>query len=469
MPEKTRKVERIAPLTIAKKLAFASIFANTPLSGWLSGPRMRLIYNLLFTILFVLSSPYYFLKMWRRGNWRLGFGQRFGLFSADLQARLNGRPVLWLHAVSVGEAGICAQLIQLLAPRLPDCQLLVSTTTTTGMGELQKKLPDNVIKIYYPADFWWGVRRALAVIKPRAIILVEAEFWPNLLWQALDRKIPLFLVNARVSDRSFKGYKRAGFLFRSIFARFRAAGCQDADDAARLEQLGFQKRAIHLVGNLKFDLCVPPDRIGVAAMLNQLGVHKDARVLVCGSTHDGEEAILGAMFLRLRQTYPDLFLIMVPRHFERAKEVSDDLERCKLQFARRTEITPETRFAPGQVNCLLVDSTGELVFFYRHATVVFVGKSLTAKGGQNPIEAAALGKAVVFGPNMQNFRTVARALVRANGAVQVANSEDLEKTISSLLENAARRSELGANAMRFVQQSSGATARTIDFLVAEGV
>lgn len=204
-------------------------------------------------------------------------------------------------------------------------------------------------------------------------------------------------------------------------------------------------------------------------MLNQLGVHKDARVLVCGSTHDGEEAILGAMFLRLRQTYPDLFLILVPRHFERAKEVSSDLERCKLRFVRRTDITSETRFAPGQVDCLLVDSTGELVFFYRHATVVFVGKSLTAKGGQNPIEAAALGKAVVFGPNMQNFRPIARALLRANGAVQVANPAELEKTISDLLENAARRSELGVNAMSLVQQSSGATARTIDFLVAEGV
>lgn len=429
---------------------------------------MRLIYNLFFTIGFIFSAPYYFLKMWRRGNWRTGFGQRFGLYSRELQAQLAGKKVIWLHAVSVGEAGICVQLIKLLSPKLQGCQLVVTTTTTTGMGELQKRLPESVLKIYYPADFWPGVRQAFKVIHPEAIILIEAEFWPNLLWRALDSNIPLYLVNARVSDRSFAGYKRVKFFFGPIFSRFRAVGCQDADDAQRLQTLGFKKETIHTVGNLKFDLSLPPDRLGVPAMLEQLGIPPTARVLVCGSTHDGEESILAQMFLRLRRTVPDLFLVLVPRHFERAKDVSADLERAGVKFVRRSEVTPQTRRAPGEIDCLLVNTTGELVHFYRHATVVFVGKSLTAEGGQNPIEPAALGKPVVFGPNMQNFRPIVRALLRTNGAIQVADVIELEKTIGELLENPAHRAELGANAERLVRQSSGATQRTVEFLVTNG-
>ena len=345
---------------------------------------MRLIYNLLFTIGFVLSAPYYFVKLWRRGNWRTGFGQRLGFFSADLRERLKGRRTIWLHAVSVGEAGICAQLIQQLAPQLRDVQLVVSTTTTTGMGVLEKKLPPEVLRIYYPIDFWFGVRRALNVIHPQAIILVEAEFWPNLLWQSLDRGVGLFLVNARVSDRSYKGYQRVQFLFGPIFKRFEAAGCQNQEDAQRLLTLGFAQQAVRVVGNLKFDLAVPPDRLGVEAMLRQIAVPEGAPLLVCGSTHDGEEAILAGIFGRLRAKFPQLFLIVVPRHFERAKQVEADLARSGLRVVKRTDITPQTRLQPGEADCLLVNTTGELVYFYRHATVVFVGKSLTAEGGAEP-------------------------------------------------------------------------------------
>ena len=301
---------------------------------------------------------------------------------------------------------------------------------------------------------------------PRALLLIEAEFWPNLLWQASERNIPLFLVNARVSDRSFKGYKRFGLLFRSIFAKFQAAGCQNSLDAARLVQLGFSAPSVHAVGNLKFDAAKPDGRAGldVPALLRQIGVPEKAPLLVCGSTHAGEEAILGAMLLRLRKRFPDLFLILVPRHFERAREVSADLHRCGVKFLLRSEIKPDTRLSPGQIQCLVVNSTGELKSFYQHATLVFVGKSLTARGGQNPIEPGALGKAMVFGPNMQNFVSVTSAFLANKGAVQVRDEIQLERAFTELLENEPRRRELGENAHAVVQESAGATARTVELI-----
>ncbi len=427
---------------------------------------MRFIYNVLFTIFFVLCAPYYFLKMWRRGNWQSGFAQRFAFYSPEIKEALAKRPVIWLHAVSVGEVGVCVQLIRLLAPRVPECQLVVSTTTSTGMGELRKKLPADVLKIYYPADFWWGVRRAFDTIQPKAVVLIEAEFWPNFLWRANARKIPLFLVNARVSDRSFRGYRRCGFIFRDIFRQFRAAGCLNSTDATRLEQLGFCPEGVHILGNLKFDAALPSDRPGldVPALLRQIGVPEKARLIVCGSTHAGEEAILGQMFLRLRQRFPDIFLVLVPRHFERAKAVAGALQQCGLKFILRADIGPATQLPDGQLECLLVNSTGELMFFYGPASVVFVGKSLTAKGGQNPIEPGALGKALVFGPNMQNFTSVVAAFLDNDAAIQVADAAQLERVFGELLEDEARCRQLGANALRVVRENTGATARTAELI-----
>lgn len=434
--------------------------------------KMRLVYNLVFTVLFFLSTPYYFLKMWRRGNWKAGFGQRFSLYSPELKKRLSEKPVVWFHAVSVGEVGVCIQLLKILAPKLADYQLVVSTTTSTGMGELQSKLPESILKIYYPVDFYFGVRHTLDIFRPRAIVLIEAEFWPNLLWQALDRQIPLFLVNARVSDRSYAGYKRAKFLFGPIFRHFSMVGSQNESDVQRLKILGFPEPVIHNVGNLKFDAALPQKSPGqtkpgldVRALLQQVGVAETAQLLVCGSTHAGEEALLAAMFQRLKRQFSELFLVLVPRHFERAKDVAEDLKKTGLQFAFRSEITTETRLASGSIDCLLVNTTGELKSFYQHATLVFVGKSLTAIGGQNPIEPAALGKAMVFGPNMQNFKSVVASLLKGQGAIQVQNEVELEKTFAELLSNTSRRKTLGDRGLQVVEKMKGATQRTVDLMI----
>ncbi len=437
----------------------------------------RSLYNILFLVFFVVTAPYYFVRMWRRGNWQTGFKQRFGHYDTKVKQSITNRNILWMHAVSVGEMNVCLQLIRALEPRLPNLKIMVSTTTTTGMGELQKRMPPHIGKIYYPIDRRKYVNRAIQTIHPDAIVLVESEIWPNFIWRAKALGKPLFLVNARLSDRSFPRYKRFGFLFRELFGSFTGVGAQNADDANKLRELGCAPEAVQVMGNMKFDAAHIDGKhaLDVVALLAQLGVPPDALLLVAGSTHDGEEQILAEQFLRLRQTFPNLFLILVPRHFERARDVGRQLAKLGVKYAYRTEIGPETRGSSRTLQCLLVDTTGELKYFYEQAAVVFVGKSISSrlmlaksvggKGGQNPIEPAALGRPVVFGPNMQNFADVVRILLAGGGVIQVHSAAELEATFADLLGNEARRLELGRNGQRIVRENQGAAARTADLIV----
>src|ERR1700690_41867 len=267
------------------------------------------------------------MRMRRRGNRLPGFRERFGHYSAGLKQVLTNRHVIWIHAVSVGEVNLCTQLIHALEPQVPNVKIVVSTTTTTGMGELRSRLPTHISKIYYPLDRRKCVGAALAVITPQAIVLVEAEIWPNFLWRARDLGIPLFLANARLSDRSYQGYKRFSRLFHPLFASFAGIGAQNETDAARLREVGCRPETIHIVGNLKFDAAKLDERrtLDVPAMLRQLGVAADAPILIGGSTHAGEELLLAEIAQRLRARFPGLFLVLVPRHFERAREIGQQL------------------------------------------------------------------------------------------------------------------------------------------------
>ena len=428
---------------------------------------VRTLYNILFTVGFILSSPYYFMRMRRRGNWQKGFAERFGKYDANLKQAITNRYTLWMHAVSVGEVNACTHLIRALEQRLPNLKVVVSTTTTTGMGELRRKLPTHISKIYYPLDRRHYVIRALSTIRPEAIVLVEAEIWPNFLWRARDQGIPVFLVNARLSDRSYGGYKRFGLLFRPLFRSLTGVGAQNEADAAKLRTLGCRPEAIRVVGSLKYDAAKLDERrlLDVPALLRQVGVKPGAQLLLGGSTHAGEEAILAEQFLRLRSRFPDLFLVLVPRHFERSREVGSELEARGLRYAYRSEIMAHTQFEPGKIDCLIVNTTGELRYFYEHATIIFIGKSLAAQGGQNPIEPGALGKAMVFGPNMQNFAEVVREFLEQKGAVQVRDPAELERVLGELLADESRREQLGRNALKVVHENLGAIDRTVDMIV----
>jgi 3-deoxy-D-manno-octulosonic-acid transferase len=436
---------------------------------------MRWVYNFVFNAGLICASPYYFSKMVRRGNWRSGFAERFGKYDARLKHALTNRHVVWFHAVSVGEVNLCILLIRELEPRLPNYKFVVSTTTSTGMADLKKRLPPHISCIYYPIDRRRYVQRAMGHIHPEAVILFEAEFWPNFLWSLQRRGIPHFLVNARLSPRSFAGYRRFGFLFRDLFSGFLGVGAQSEADADRLRQLGFRPEAIHVAGSLKFDAAKPVNLeerrlVDAVTILGQLGLREGNLILVAGSTHDGEEVLLAEMLIRLRHRFPNLFLVLVPRHQERGAEVSRILDSKGIKFALRSQVTPLTRYDPGALDCLLVNTTGELRFFYQHADLVFVGKSLTAesgkKGGQNPIEPAAFGKAVVVGPKMENFSDIVPRFLERKAMVQVQNANDLEVALAELLADPDKRSKLGANALEVVKENQGSLGRTLDFLLA---
>ena len=421
---------------------------------------MRLLYNILFPLLFVIGAPYYFWKLVRRGNWRPHFGERFGGYG-QLAGELKNERVLWLHAVSVGEANLAVQLVEALQPKLDGWKVVVSTTTTTGRAELERKLPPGVRVVYYPIDWLPFVSRAFRALNPSAIVLVEAEIWPNLFWQAAQAKVPLHLVNARLSERSALGYEKWSFIFKPLFASLQTVGVHHEADARRLESVGSDPAVITVTGNMKFDQAAAASGGGIdaAALLAKLGV-SDQPVLLGGSTFEGEEVMLAESLPRLREGCPDLLLVIVPRHSERAGAVAAALGKTGLKVARRTEI----EISPEKPDVLLVDTTGELKAFFAVATVVFMGKSLTAQGGQNPIEPAALGKPVVFGPFMQNFTAVTRQLLEAEAAVQVADEPELVDAVERLLADRARRERMGAAALEVVKANQGATQRTANYL-----
>jgi 3-deoxy-D-manno-octulosonic-acid transferase len=427
---------------------------------------MRLIYNVLFDIGFLLSAPFYFLKMHRRGSWADGFWERFGHYPAKLKQALTNRRTIWVHAVSVGEAAICGRLIESLSSRLPNHKFVVSTTTSTGMAELRRRLPAEVSKIYYPIDRRKHVQRALGMVNPEAMVFIEAEIWPNMIWGLQRRGIPYFLVNARISDRSYRGYRWARRLFGPFFKGFAGIGAQNQADAERLQDLGARPETIQVVGSLKFDGGgTAHARLDARALLDQLGVPDKALVLVAGSTHSGEEAIIASVASRLRERFPDLFLILVPRHHERGGEVGKELGRLKVPFVYRSEITPKTRKTPGSIHCLLVNTTGELRYFYGVADLVFIGKSLTAHGGQNPIEPATLAKPVLFGPHMENFAQIVPQFLDQGGALQVADEAALERAIGDLLADPARRQLMGQRAAQVVQANQGGLEKTVQMVV----
>ncbi|MGH8048071.1 MAG: 3-deoxy-D-manno-octulosonic acid transferase, partial [Chthoniobacterales bacterium] len=321
--------------------------------------------------------------------------------------------------------------------------------------------------IYNPLDFFLFTRRALTLIRLTQIILVEAEVWPNLVCQAKVRGIPIALVNARLSPRSEKRFRTFRFFTAPIFNRLDMICVQEPEDVARWQSLGVAAKRIRHTGSIKFDDAFSAAREprNFAPILASLGVPANAPVLLGASTHKGEEAALGRVYKTLKAEFPNLFFISVPRHAERAGEVRSDLENLGLSVVNRSEIrNPQSAIRNPDV--LLVDSTGELRDWFACATVVFVGKSLLSKGGQNPAEPIMAGCATTFGPNMQNFAILVHGLLHAGGAVQIPNEASLPENLARLLRNADTRATLVRNGQAVIASHRGATDRTCDMLAA---
>lgn len=417
--------------------------------------RSLRLYNFFFPFVLVVLLPGYLLRMFRRGGYREKFAQRFGRYTAEERQRFAGGSWLWLHSISVGETLLALKLARQMRAQDPTTNIALSVTTSTGLAVAREAACDWLEVIYNPLDLLRFVRSALDVVQPKRLVFIEA-IWPNLLAEAKRRGLPATFV-PRLSPRSERRFHRVRGIVGPVFRLIDALAVQEPEDVARWTSLGVSQERIQVTGNAKFDGTagggerVPEFR----ALLDQLGVTDGAPVLLAGSTFAGEELILAQLFVDLRQRFPNLFLILVPRHVERTPEVLADLRPLDLRVALRSDGAK----APADV--LVVNTTGELRDWYHLATVVFIGKSITAHGGQNPVEPVFAGKPVVYGPNMENFAAVVARWRAEDAAVQVRDTAELKEQIGALLANATRRESLALRARAIITPHSGATKRTV--------
>ena len=420
---------------------------------------IRFIYNLFWPIGLLFFLPGYLMKMVRRGGYREKFGQRLGIYDRELRARLSqsgGKRPTWLHAVSVGEVIIALKLAQKLRTLESDVPYVLTTTTTTGFALANKNAPPWIEVMYTPLDFWPVMRRAFSTIRPAKIVLVEAEIWPNLAAKAHAQRIPLVLVNARLSPRSEGRFRRFRLFVEPTFRLLDLICVQEQEDVDRWAALGVERSRIKYTGSIKYDPTGLDDGADVEEGRHLVVVNPERPVLLGGSTHRGEEEILAKIFARLRHKFPSLSLFIAPRHVERVREIRAQLEALPLRVRLASEAANHSE---AEVDCMLLDTTGDLRRWYRIATVVFIGKSMTAHGGQNPVEPIMARRPVVFGPHMENFITLAGTLVSKEGAIQVHDVESLERTIENLLGDTEARQRLVRNAREVLDQHRGATAR----------
>lgn len=426
--------------------------------------RSLFIYNLFFPLVFVALLPGFLLRMLRRGGYREKFRQRLGRYSPEERARLARGEWIWLHSISVGETLLALKLARQIREREPGKCIALSVTTSTGFAVAQPHANDWLEIIYNPLDAPWIVRAALDAVRPVRLIFIEA-IWPNLLAAAQRRGLPVTFL-PRLSPRSAARFRRARFFTGPIFRLLDALAAAEPEDREAWQALGVEPARLHVTGNAKFDAAAPTGgrTAEFRALLRDLGVPDDAPILLGGSTFPGEERILADALRKLRAQWPALFLILVPRHVERAAAILAELEPTGLRLAVRSRLSTRNQ-KPETSDALLVDTTGELRDWYTLATVVFIGKSLTATGGQNPVEPVLAGRPVIFGPHMENFAPIVARWLAGDAAVQVRDAAGLRAQLATLFADAPRRAQLAERARAIAAIHSGATERAVGVLL----
>jgi 3-deoxy-D-manno-octulosonic-acid transferase len=423
---------------------------------------MYRLYSILFSLGLVLMAPYY---IWRhRGRKELaGWRERLGRLPSSLQQEAPG--AIWIHAVSVGETLAVAGLAKQLQQRYPDRKIFLSSVTSAGREAGEKKLPHVAGQFYLPFDWKWAVRRVLQQIRPSVLVIVETELWPNLLKTVRESGCQTILVNARVSDRSFPGYRLGRPFMRRVLRNITRICAQTATDADRFQELGAQTDRVTVTGNLKFDSRAPEfGRFG-ARIKDVLAAENRSPIFVAGSTMRGEEPLVLEAWRKIRQKHPRALMILAPRHPARFDEVAEMLQAQQVNTVRRTHLPEndeEIRCRVSQAEILLLDTIGELAEIVGVADVVFVGGSLVPTGGHNVVEPSFWGKPILFGPHMYNFRDVASLFLRAGGAVQVADANGLADAVLRLLDQPAEARQMGEKAKEVVTQQAGAAARILN-------
>jgi 3-deoxy-D-manno-octulosonic-acid transferase len=420
---------------------------------------MSLLLDLVYLLLLAAAAPWLLWRAARTGRYREGW--RAKLFG-QVPLRTSHARCIWLHAVSVGEVNLLAPLLAEWTRRHADWECVISTTTQTGYAQARSKYPDRAV-FYCPLDFSWAVRRAMRRVRPDLLVLAELELWPNLIGAARACGARVAVVNGRLSDRSFRGYRRIRWLLQPVLAQLDLVAAQNPQYAARFVELGVPAQRVVATGSVKFDGCQTDRQNPATRELSQLaGITVEDVVFLAGSTQEPEETLALETFRQLSPKFPRLRLILVPRHAERFAAVAELLSRSGVSWRRRTQLDAAGHDPLARV--LLVDRIGELGAWWGLAQIAFVGGSLGTRGGQNMIEPAAYGAAVSFGPRTQNFRDVVAALLTADAAVVVADGNELTAFVRRCLEDPSFACALGQRARSVAMANQGATARTIDLL-----
>lgn len=400
---------------------------------------------------------------------RIRFGKYRGGWNEKLTGRLGrqhpDRQCIWFHAVSVGEVLQLQKVLDETSSRFPSAELVITTTTDTGYDVARSKYPQHTVT-YFPLDFTWAVSRALKSIRPDLVVLVELELWPNFVFQCAQQAIPLALINGRIGEKSFRGYSRVRPLIRRVLECFDVLAVQNETYGQRLTSLGAPANRVFVTGNIKFDR-VESDRHSTKTneLRRAFGIEADEQVFIAGSTQAPEEMYALDAWRLLRADFPKLRLILVPRHKERFDDVAELVHQRGVPLLRRSSPAGAIGEITAARPVILLDTFGELSACWGLADIAFVGGSLTSRGGQNMLEPAGYGAAVLFGPNTWNFKDITQALLSRDAARVIRSSDELLATIRMLLEQPGTARELGQAARQFVAEQQGATAKTVDQIV----
>ncbi len=418
-------------------------------------------YNIISVFLLIPVMIYHLYRSISRGR-PPALGERFGSISKDTVIKIASRPVIWLHAVSVGESIAARPLLKALRSRYPGHAILVSNTTETGRG-IASSFPEIDLCIYFPFDFLPAVRRTLNLVRPAVVIIMETEIWPNFTREARRRGIPVILANGRISDRSFNGYLRFKWFFRNALELFSQLCMQTDSDTQRITAIGAPADKVATTGNLKYD--IPFRQIGddeKRKLRSQYAIPENSTVITAASTHAGEEQHVISAYRKLLDSDSNLLLVLVPRHPERSSEVAALLERTDITFRRRTALKDGELLPKGGI--LLVDTVGEMMNLYALSDIAFVGGSLVPTGGHNLLEPASLGLACLFGPHMNNFREIAELVLQYGAGIQLESPQELADACRDLIADNARRLLLGQNGLKMMADNGGATKRHMEII-----
>ena len=409
------------------------------------------IYDIVFFVFSIAYLPYLAIK----GKAHEDFGQRFGYLSPVLKEAGKARPV-WIHAVSVGEVFAVKKFIRDFSKRFPGRKIVISTTTQTGNSIAKKILDKGIPKFYFPLDFTFTVRRALDIINPSALLIMETEIWPNLVLELFRRKVPVALINGRISDNSFGGYKKIKFFFGKVLKKMNLFCMQTEKDRERIEVLGAPGERVKVTGSMKSDV----EELAPSEM--DLGIDSHEELIIAGSTHAGEEEIVLGAYKKLAVKFKSVRLLIAPRHIDRVEAIKKMVEREGFEAVLVSDLRNGKGAPLSKKSVLILDTLGELARLFSRAAIIFMGGSFVKKGGHNIVEPAVFGKPIVFGPDMSNFRDIAKLFLEENAAIKVSNKEMLSSALENLLEDVDKRISLGRRARSLIDRNRGATERIIN-------